>query len=203
MAVTVSGIRAFLSRAASEPRFLETEGDARLLRMAADGDERACRELFGRHGQRLFAIVEAAHGDLGLTEDIVQESFLRAIKCAGQLREVSSFFPWLVRIAMHKALDLRHKVRLETLTARAPEAVSEDLIDDQIACNEDAVQVRTALARLPPKARQVLVLRYFSSFSVAEIAEVVDKTEAAVRKDLQRARKALAHELGPWFEVER
>ena len=203
MTVGIRSIRAFFGRAASEPRFLEGQSDAKLLTLARDGNQRACTELFARHGERLFSIVEAAHSDLGVTEDLVQDSFLRAIRSAHQLREATSFFPWLVRIAMNLAHDHRHKRRRETLTAATPERVSDVLHDEQIADAEDAARVRAALDILRPRARQILVLRYFSSFSIAEIAEVVDKSEVAVRKELQRARQALADELGDWFEVSR
>src|SRR5688572_32798669 len=79
-------------------------GDARLLELAKQGRESAARELLERYGHRLLSIVEAAHGDLAVSEDIVQETFIRAIHQGHQLREESSVFPWLVRIALRVAI---------------------------------------------------------------------------------------------------
>src|SRR5215831_9246129 len=140
-------------------RFVKGEGDRALLFRARDGDEKACRELLERHGQRLLSVVIATQGDPAMAEDVVQETFIRAIREADKLREEASMFPWLVKIALRAGIDYRRKVR-----------------------------------------REMIVLRYFASFSTHELALVFQKSEAAIRKDLQRARgrtrKLLAHMFG-------
>jgi RNA polymerase sigma-70 factor, ECF subfamily len=186
-------------RAEEEPRAL---GDARLLELAKAGKESAARELLERYGHRLLAIVEAAHGDLGMSEDIVQETFIRAIQQGHQLREESSLFPWLVRIALRVAIDFRRKVRRETLTEIIADMPDESAGPERRAeAAEDAARVKRALDRLKPYRRELMILRYFASFSVTELAEVFQKTETAVRKDLQRARDDMRKELVDWFEA--
>src|SRR5262249_7114525 len=125
---------------AREDRSVKAEGDRALLTLARSGDEKACRELIDRHGARLLQIVRAAHGDLGLAEDVVQETFIRALAQAEQLREESSMVPWLVRIALRVAIDHRRKVRRETLTDQALEVPSERELspDRSLAAAEDS-----------------------------------------------------------------
>src|SRR5688572_8526490 len=177
-------------------------GDARLLELAKNGRESAARELLERYGHRLLSIVEATHGDLAMSEDIVQEAFIRAIQQGHQLREESSSFPWLVRIALRVAIDFRRKVRRETLTEIIHDVPDESAGPERRAeAAEDAARVKRALERLKPYRRELMILRYFASFSVTELAEVFQKTETAVRKDLQRARDDMREELTDWFEA--
>jgi RNA polymerase sigma-70 factor (ECF subfamily) len=193
--------RVFGQRAAEVPVAEAT--DELLLELArTKNDEAAVRELIERYGDRLLAIVDAAHGDLDLSEDIVQETFIRAIRQSHQLRAAASLFPWLVRIAIRVALDQRRKTRRETF---APEAIEIVAPEEQgpharAEAAQDAAQVDRAISRLPDYPRELIILRYFASFSVAELAGVFDKTETAIRKDLQRARERLRTHLSPWFE---
>lgn len=181
-------------------RDVQPLGDARLLALAKDGRESAARELLERYGHRLLSIVEAAHGDLGMSEDIVQEAFIRGIQQGHQLREEASMFPWLVRIALRVAIDFRRKVRRETSFELVPEIPDESAGPEGHAqAAQDAARVKRALESLEPYRRELMILRYFASFSVAELAEVFDKSETAVRKDLQRARNDLRRELLDWF----
>lgn len=191
---------------AAEPITLDTQAleDRSLLDAAGAGDEAACKELLARYGARLLAVVRATHGDLALDDDIVQEAFIRAIRQGGQLKEASSLFPWLVRIALRVAIDHRRRRRRETLisvwpdTAEAPGPGPHE----QLAASEDAAQVKRALAKLKSYPRELLVLRYFTGFSVAELAEVFNKSDVAIRKDLQRARDQMRKHLEPWFREE-
>src|SRR5215831_13730349 len=137
-------------------RFVKGEGDRALLFRARDGDEKACRELLERHGQRLLSVVIATQGDPAMAEDVVQETFIRAIREADKLREEASMFPWLVKIALRAGIDYRRKVRRETLSDAVfdvPDAV--DLGPEMRAArSEDSRAVERALMQLKPYARE-------------------------------------------------
>lgn len=182
-------------------RSVRTLEDGALLKQAGSGDEAACRELLERYGARLFAVVQTAHGDLGLSEDVVQEAFLRAIRKHDQLQTQQSFFPWLVKIALRVAIDFRRRTK-EALMETCPEGATleEAQPDHQCMASEDAALVRRSLAQLRPYPRELLTLRYFTQMSVAELAEVFGKSEVAIRKDLQRARVEMKQHLAPWFD---
>ena len=189
------------SRAEQSILDIQSLGDRALLEHANAGDQAACKELLERYGARLLSVVRATHGDLALEDDIVQEAFIRAIRQGGQLKQESSLFPWLVRIALRVAIDHRRSRKRETLTDDWPEtAVAPGPGPYEVAqASEDAAHVNRALGQLKPYARELLVLRYFTSFSVAELAEVFNKSEVAIRKDLQRAREQMRKHLAPWF----
>lgn len=185
----------------SRTKDVQALDDGALLARSAAGEEAACRELLERHGPRLLAVVQSTHRDLGLAEDVVQETFIRAIQSADQLRSGASLFPWLVRIALRLAIDHRRKEHRAAPLDEHPDLPASDVAPDhQAQANQDAARVDAALAELDPHARELLVLRYFTNLSVRELSEVFDKSEAAVRKDLQRARGKMKRHLAPWFE---
>lgn len=170
------------------------ETDGALLRRGAEGEEAAVRALMGRHAARLYAVVDAAHGELGETEDIVQETFLKALRAAHQLGDDQLAFPWLVRIGLRTAIDHRRARReLPAAGGVGPEPEAGDEVCPERAAERR--QTRDAVARglagLPERSREVLILRYAAHLSTAEIAGVLEASEPAVRKMLQRAREAL------------
>ncbi|NJK88775.1 MAG: sigma-70 family RNA polymerase sigma factor [Myxococcales bacterium] len=190
----------------SDDRRLDGEPDLEVLLLAHAGDEAACRVLIRRHGSRLYRILEKAHGDLQASEDILQETFLRAMESATQLRASESMFPWLTRIAFRLALDLRRRRWREELwpTGSEPDELpATSTPESENSERQLREAVDRALGRLKPYQREVLTLLYHSNFTVREIASVYGKTEVAIRKDLQRARDRLRRHLGRWAEEDR
>lgn len=202
--VRTAGFAGWATRlfAKKQARLLEDESDGVLLARAGRGEEAACRELLRRHGPRLFSVVEATHRDASLAEDVVQETFLRAIDRAGQLRDEARLFPWLVRIALRVAIDHRRKTRRESPLDETWDTPSrpEDGPDRRAEASQDARLVEKALSELPEYQRELVALRYFAHMSAAELSEVFGKSEVAIRKDLQRARGLLKDILLPWME---
>jgi RNA polymerase sigma-70 factor, ECF subfamily len=172
--------------------------DRQLLDGLRARDPLACRELLVRYGARLYRIVHASHRDRDLAEDVVQETFIRAMRAADTLREEASLFAWLVQIAHRVAIDLFRRDR--RLSHEEVELVSRERPDTSAEAAESSGRVRAALDRLKPGARELIVLRYYAGFSVAEMARVQEKSETAVRKELQRARDRLRKILGGAWE---
>jgi RNA polymerase sigma-70 factor (ECF subfamily) len=149
---------------------------------------------------RLFAIAYRMLGSVGEAEDIVQEAMLRAHD-AGASIEVPE--AWLTSVTTRLAIDhLRSaRVRRETYVGPwLPEPLVEDSAPERA---EEAESVSMAflvlLERLTPVERAVFLLRDVFEYSFAEIADIVEKSEANVRQILVRARKAIDAER-PRFE---
>ncbi|MEO1171247.1 MAG: RNA polymerase sigma factor [Myxococcota bacterium] len=180
--------------------------DRALLARAADRDDRATHELVARYGRRLYSVVDRSHGDLQLSEDIVQDTLFKAIESHRQLRSENSVFPWLIRIALRRALDYRRKRRRESLVDILTLSDRPGLTPDTGTALDESRErnaVRHALARLKPYHRELLTLRYYSHLSVGEIADIYEKNEPLVRKDLQRARAQLERRLPSGFGDDR
>jgi RNA polymerase sigma-70 factor, ECF subfamily len=186
--------------------------ELRWLRQAADGDELAGQRLLDRHRGRLRQMV-AAYLDHRMAarldpSDIVQEALADAARdLAGYLRQPPlPFYSWLRQFARQRLFQLhRHHIRAGCrsvarevrweldLTDRSGEALADCLMASgtspsrRMICDEQRRKVREALARLPDRAREILVMRHLEEMSAAEIAAILGISEGAVRVRLLRA----------------
>ena len=130
-------------------------------------------------------------GDVALAEEIVQEALLRAAQSWRTFRGDSELRTWLMRIVVNAFRD-------QLPRRPAHEQLSESLVDgrahDPLRRAESAEQgrlVAAAIASLPPRQREVLVLVTYEQMSAAEAAHVLEMTESNVRANLSYARRAL------------
>ena len=151
-------------------------------------------------------------GSVHDADDAVQETLLAAWRGLGAFEGRSSLRSWLYRIATHACLRLaanRHRALRygppRTNTGDLAEPVwlepypetelADDAADPEARYTErEGVELAfvAALQRLPASQRAVLILREVLQFSAAEVADVLDRSVAAVNSSLQRARRAMA-----------
>jgi RNA polymerase sigma-70 factor (ECF subfamily) len=131
----------------------------------------------------------------GEVDDVVQEVFLAAWEKAGRFRGDSALWTWLTAITLNRCRThqrkrwLRKLVSLREAAAEAP-AACRKAEDD-----EDSRHVRLAVARLPERDREVIVLFYLEQWPVAKIATLLGLRENAVSVRLNRARARLREKL--------
>ncbi len=127
--------------------------------------------------------------DMPLAHDLVQETFLRAWKAFERLRDQKAVKSWLITI-------LRREFA-RTFEKKVPDLVEidEQLVSDTVqSSHEDQSEtrlLRKAIARLPEKYREPLVLQVVMGFSCQEIADQLDISKSAVMTQLFRAREQL------------
>jgi RNA polymerase sigma-70 factor (ECF subfamily) len=199
-----------------------------LLRRAGAGDEDAFRELVDPYRRELQLHCYRMLGSLQDAEDAVQETLLAAWRGLGGFEGRASLRAWLYRIATNRCLNaLRDRKRRPQEvfpmvdppepTRRAEPMWLEpypDVLLEGIADTAPGPEARyetsesvglafvAALQHLPPRQRAALVLRDVLGFHTAEVAEMLDSSEASVKGALQRARAAL-DELRPAYDRER
>ena len=172
--------------------------DEELLAAFVAGDEEAFSTLTGRHLKTVYSFAMRFVGDSNEAEDIVQETFLKSWKSAGQYKEeASKFKTWVLRVARNTAIDhLRkrkhipfsqfdtedgHNVLVETV----PD--TESLPDEVVATFQDAQMVQEALAELSPDAREVVVLHYVNGLTFLEIGDMLGEPQNTVKSRHHRA----------------
>lgn len=153
--------------------------EVRLLELAFD-------ELVEPYVQRLYRFLVVRLGDESDARDALQETLLAAWLGLPQLRERDRPWAWLVGIAAHKAADSARR-----RTPRLPL-----LEEDAVYTESQSSETRAALARLPHKAREVLLLRYLARLTEEETAAVLRVRVGTVKSRAARARKLLLEELG-------
>lgn len=158
------------------------------------GDRSAFSEVAERYGDALGAIAYGIVGDLSLSEDVVQETFVRASKSIGSLQEPWRLGGFLAGIARHVALDMVRKRGRKGvangLRQRNPRTPAQEAHRRELAG-----RLREAVSKLATDQREVFLMKYMAGMSYAEIARTLETTREAVGQKLWRIRTKLQQEL--------
>lgn len=168
--------------------------DRHLAAAAAASDEGAFEQLVRRHTPALYAGALRLTGSEQTAQDVVQDAWLSAWLHLPGFRGQSQVRTWLVRITTTKALNaLRRPVRTVPLEA-VPEPATRSTEQD-VEQRERAAAVRAAIAALPARQREAVVLRDLEGLSYEQVADVLDCSVGSVKSALFRGRQALADAL--------
>lgn len=127
-------------------------------------------------------------------EDIAQEAFARLIRRHGSLRDPGAALAY-VRATVCNLTRNRHR-HLRVVRMRTPAVRDEESCEQAAILNEDHREVIAALAGLPPRRREAIVLRYWLDLSEREIAAAMGVSQGTVKSSLSRGLAALARALG-------
>lgn|SRR5579859_1224653 len=127
-------------------------------------------------------------------EDIAQEAFARLIRKYDTLRDPASALAY-VRASVVNLTRNRHR-HLRVVRQRTPAARHEDSSEQTAILREDHREVLAALAGLPPRTREALVLRYWLDLSEREMAAAMGIAAGTVKSTVSRGLAALARILG-------
>ncbi len=171
------------------------QADADLVRRAAAGDVRAFEALYRRHAGRVHGAVWRLSGmNEARAEELTQEAFVRAWQKLGSFRFESAFTTWLHRLAVNVALmDLRSRDPEDTVGDEALEAAADP---HPPFCAGERADLEQAVAKLPPRARAVLVLHDIEGWKHEEIGRELGMAVGSSKAHLHRARALLRRLLG-------
>lgn len=168
-----------------------------LVRRAANGDTRAFEALYRQNIGRVFgAIVRLTGGNEARADELAQEAFVRAWQRLGSFRFESAFSTWLYRLAVNTALmDLRSRAGAEALEDAMPE---HDTFAgaDTVMRHATQLELERAIAKLPPRARAVLVLHDVEGWRHEDIGNELGMAIGSSKAQLHRARGLLRKHLG-------
>lgn len=170
---------------------MEDAEDQVLVRRVASGDERSLSVLYDRYAGLIYGIGMRYLRDRGLAEDLVQDVFTSVWKnAAGFDPGRASFATWVCRITRNRATDMirRRKARVQTVDGDPPFEPGEDDPSGDLSRSFD---VASALSRLSPVHREVLVLAYFQGFSQSEISRQTNTPLGTVKSRTTAALRAL------------
>ena len=161
--------------------------DSALIAAAVAGTEAAFRELFRRHTPHLLQFVARVLGPASSdAEDVVQDTWLRAYPALVTFRNESSFSTWLCSVGLRAALDSMRRGRRH---------VAETLFDDDSATElppaEDRMDIESAISRLAPGYRMVLVLHDVEGFTHEEIGLQLGIAPGTSKAQLFKARRVM------------
>lgn len=170
--------------------------EADLLARAGSGDDAAAAALLDRLGPRLMAfVVRMTAGDRALAEDIVQEAFLRLWKRAGDWDAggAAQMSTWLGRVAANLAIDAKRRAaRTQGMPETWDPADGTPSVEARMIRDERLSALDAALAALPDRQRQAVVLRHIEGYSNPDIAAMMGVGVEAVESLTARGKRRLA-----------
>lgn len=165
-----------------------------LVLQAKEGNREAFGRLYEEVGRSVYFNCLKLIGSAQEAQDAVQDTFMTALLKLGELREPENFSAWVNRIAINKCRAYFRKPAAEELTDEALEVIPDKgLIPEEYAAD---VQKRRVIMQiidreLTAEQRRSVILYYFDSLSVEEIAQIMECPGGTVTSRLSAARKKI------------
>jgi RNA polymerase sigma-70 factor, ECF subfamily len=188
-------------------------GDDELVQALQQGSEGAYETLLSRFQQPVYNLALRLLNDPSYAADVVQEVFLKVFRNVGHFRGQSSLKTWIYRITVNEAHNqrrwfFRHRRREIGLEEEPEEArsMSQVLPDgspspfDYAFDRERRNLLESALSKINPAFREVVVLRDIADLSYDEIADILLLSLGTVKSRILRGREALRQELADRLE---
>ncbi len=155
------------------------------------------QNLLDVHGHDVHRFLIASVGAVD-AEDCYQETWLAALRAYPRLRDASNLRSWILTIAHHKAIDhVRSRRRRAVPVAEMAEVADAASAESPGPEATEPTGVWVRVATLPDKQRTAVALRFLADAGYAEIAGVMDTSEAAARRNVHEAMKRLRKEHRP------
>jgi RNA polymerase sigma-70 factor (ECF subfamily) len=175
--------------------------DYELVLQAIAGDQKAYAELLGRYRDAIYFMLLKMVNNPSDAEDLTIEAFGKAFKNIAQYTPNYAFSTWLFKIATNNCIDFIRKKKLNNISLdqssnhedSVPMSIPTDTLDpeENLINQQKIVLLRAIVAKLKPRYRKLIELRYFYEYSYEEISENLELPIGTVKAQLFRARELL------------
>jgi RNA polymerase sigma-70 factor (ECF subfamily) len=170
-----------------------------LLTRARGYDAQALAEIYDSYAESIYRYLYRYVGDAGHAEDLTSEVFLKLLQVLNTPRAPRDNLPgWLYRVAHNQAMDwFRGQGKQETRSLDGdvdPYPETDAALDTPGAVlerRESQEQLREAIRQLTPEQQRVILLRFGEGLKCTQVAELMGKTEGAIKTQQHRAIKQL------------
>ena len=162
------------------------DSDEALMARVARGDERAFRELAGRHLSAMVGLARRILGNAADAEDVAQEAMLRVWTHAPRWQPLALFRTWLTRVVVNLCIDRKRRAPWVELEAAGEIVDPAPAVSDVAEQSERERALAAAIGTLPDRQRAAIVLTYTEGMTNAQVAEVLDTSVSAVETLLIR-----------------
>ncbi len=166
--------------------------DEELVRRVGQGDPAAIQAMVARKLPRMLTLAQRMLGDAAEAEDVAQEAMLRAWRQAPRWTPgQAKFDTWLHRVGLNLCYDQLRR-RREIATETPPERPDDGPAPDRgLLAMETGARVEAALAKLPERQREAIVLCHYQELGNIEAAGLMNVSVEALESLLSRGRRAL------------
>lgn len=177
-----------------------------LVEKARDGNRLAFNQLIDRYQGDIYRMIYYRLRKQMDAEDLTQDVFIRAYRSIARLREPERFRSWLYTIAVNRVYDYLRKKRVRSIFKSSDEGPESHPEVDQLREKPEALeqvlkedfwrQVARIAEKLSKMESEVFMLRFMDDLNIAEIAQVLKKSESTVKTHLYRALAKFKKEKG-------
>ena len=183
------------SQTADDMAAMSEAGEEQLLAAAQQFDAVALGELYDRYEAKIYHYIYRRCGEQVVAEDLTAQVFLKMLESIRDGKSWhSSFSGWLYRIAHNLVIDhYRRRDRQPSVNIDDASPAASD-VEDPVATAEmniDAERLRAAIRCLTEEQAEVVTLRFLEGYSIAEVADMVGRSEGAIKALQYRAVAAL------------
>ena len=182
------------------------EENDQLIRKALSGDQSAYEGLMKRYHHGIYVMIYQMIKNREETEDLVQETFMKAFNALRNYNDQFAFSTWLYKIAYNNCIDAIRKRKLKTLPLDRPiqhsdGETTQEIRDDSTSpegeylYDEKRRFIQSAIDSLPDIYREVILLRHQEERSYEEISGMLNLPIGTVKARIFRAREVLKKKL--------
>jgi RNA polymerase sigma-70 factor (ECF subfamily) len=170
-----------------------------LVDLARDGDTEAFGQLYDHYVTGIYRLSYYRLGTKQLAEDITAETFVRALRSISTFTwQGKDFGAWLTTIARNLIIDhfKSGRQRLELVVDAVPDRTdAEPGPEAEVLANLSSADLMRAVQALPAEQRDCVLMRFMEGLSIAETAQVLERSEGAIKQLQLRAVRNLAKSL--------
>ncbi|GMN11622.1 sigma-70 family RNA polymerase sigma factor [Croceitalea sp. MTPC9] len=174
---------------------MQTLTDNALMLKVKSGDIQKLGLLYERHKKRLFGFFYNMNSDAALSEDLVQNVFMRMLKYKHTFTGEGSFAAWMFSMARNISYDYFKKnkkqnsdYQISTVEYKLDDGTN---TEEAVMRKEELKTLKKAMHKMDPDKREVLVLSKFKELKFSEIGKIIGCSEGAAKVKAHRALKEL------------
>ncbi len=176
--------------------------DEQLMIEVRNGDIAKAAVLFERYSGRLYNFFVRLTFDESLSEDLTQNVFERVIRYKHSFDENHQFKSWIFQIARNVRMDFykKNKIKVANEVDISKVMMMSNSISEKMEQEDDLKNLEKAMSQLSSEQREILVLTRFQKLKYAQVAEMMNTSEGAVKVKVHRAIKELRN---VFFKIDR
>ena len=148
--------------------------------------------LYRRYAGKVFAKCISMLSDEGMARDATQDIFIKVLLNLGKFTEQSSFSTWVYSITYNFCIDIIRKKKKNILIYSEDigkiSSVTDTELPDSVILEMETKRLEKVMELMPPGDKAILNMKYIDDLQIKVIAEVLDKTESAIKMQIMRAK---------------
>lgn len=169
--------------------------DAEIIAMIADdrSKEKGLRTMMDAYQSRLYWHIRRLLVVQDVSQDVLQETFIKAYQNFHQFKQDSQLYTWLYRIATNEALQQLNKMKKMQKSDEDAEYYMQNLVADNAMADADEIQIllQNAIQSLPEKQKLVFTMRYYDELPYEEMSQILDMSVGTLKTNYHYAKQKI------------